>query len=91
MGRLEILAQEADLRALAARLEVVERDGSITARHADTSLTALTARVGALETAGAVADALRASRRVMVAMLIAMAGWGSIIAGLLTYYAHFHT
>jgi hypothetical protein len=83
--KIATLAEEADLRALGTRFEVIERDGSTTARQAQQSIQQLNTRISVLETADAVAKALQINKRMMIGMWIALAGWGSVILALIAY------
>lgn len=79
IGRMDKLAEEADLRALTARVDLLERDGSVHARHAEAELVQVQARLTALETTLAVATALRSSRRWMIGVAIGLAGWAAVV------------
>jgi len=88
IGGMERLAEEADLRALTARVDLLERDGSTHARRAEAEVVALTSRVQKLETEDAVAIAMRSSRRWIVGLVLGMAGWGSVLVAAVAVLQH---
>lgn len=88
LGKMDTYAEEADMRSVDARVELLEREGSSHARHAETGLATLTVRVTALETALAVGQALRSNRRYMIVTILAMAGWGSVLVAIVAFMNH---
>jgi hypothetical protein len=88
LASMQQLALESDLRTLSMRVEVLERDGSAAARHAESSVTALDTRMVKLETALEVGKALRGNRRWMIGAVTATAGWVSLAAAGLAYVLH---
>lgn len=89
---MERLAEEADLRALTSRVELLERDGSSHARRAEVGLTAAISRITTLETEERVARALesnqRSNRKTILAVILGMAGWASVVVAVVTLWHH---
>lgn len=92
LGKFEVVAAHADLEALRARMEGLERDGSPLATRTATKLDTLEVRVDLLEekvaTSEATQRALAAQRKWYITTLVSLLAASGAIQFVLAYLHH---